>query len=145
MITKYQIDMTKVDEIIKKKGLAPGGKIQKMLTNEVKNISDPYVPFSSGPLKNLIYIPPSATYYEYVQPYARYHWYGKLMVDPITGKGAFFSEDYGFWSRPKTQKVLTDRDLQYQGAPQRGPKWTERAWAQHGQQVIANLEKELNR
>lgn len=61
----------------------------------------------------------------YKQPYAQYQYYGKLMVDPITGKGAFYNENYGFWSRPKKygiKKVLTDKDLHYT-KPGSGPYW----------------------
>ena len=38
---------------------------------------------------------------------------GKLYVDPITGKGAFYDKDYGFWSRPGVPKVPTNIPLNY--------------------------------
>ena len=47
-------------------------------------------------------------------PYGHYQHTGILYVDPITGKGAFYSPEYGFWSRPDTDKVPTTRLLQYE-------------------------------
>lgn len=145
MITTYKVDMTDAEQILNKLGLLPGGTIQKYLTNEIVRISDPYVPFDNGPLKNQVYQSIDGTWFEYLMPYARYHWYGKLMVDPVTKKGAFFNPDYGFWSRPGTTKELTNKDMNYHGAPLRGPKWTMRAWAANKQQVISNLERKLNK
>lgn len=145
MITACKVDLKKAEQILKERGLLPGGEIQKFLTNEVIRISDPYVPFDNGALKNQIAIAPDATYYDYISPYARYHWYGKLMVDPITKKGAFFNPNYGFWSRPGVPKELTDKNMNYRGAPMRGPKWTIRAWADNKNQVISNLERRLNK
>ena len=49
----------------------------------------------------------------YNSPYAHYQWEGKLYVDPITGKGAFYDPDYGFWSRPGVTKIPTDIPLNY--------------------------------
>lgn len=144
MIT-YKIEMAKIADILESRGVMPGGKIQKMATNEIINISDSYAPFDNGPLKNNLVIGPYATYYEHISPYARYHWYGLLMVDPEYKKGALFSPTYGFWSRPGVQKELTNKKMDYQGAPMRGPKWTLRAWADHGEQICKNLEKEINK
>lgn len=60
------------------------------------------------------------------------------MVDPVTHKGAFFSEDYGFWSRPNTPKVLTDIDLNFKGGGLRGAHWTERAWIDHKNDILTS-------
>ncbi len=61
-------------------------------------------------------------------PDANYLYEGKLMVDPITLKGAFFSPNYGFWSRPNTQKIMdpNGRNLEYHGGGNRGAKWFDR-------------------
>ena len=67
------------------------------------------------------------------------------MVDPITGKGAFYDPKSGrFWSRPEEQgirKVLTDRDLKYTNGPLRGPRWVERCWIDHKDEIIKGMEK----
>lgn len=103
-------------------------KAQKFFANNLLRVSEPYVPFGDGILAASGRVVDDGAAIEYDTPYARYHWYGKLMVDPITGKGAFFSENYGFWSRRDVKKKLTDVDLKYKGAPIRGSHWVMRAW-----------------
>lgn len=144
-MTTYKIEINDPKSILNTHGLMPGGFVQKFLMNEVIRMSDPFVPFGeSGILKNNIVRNPDGTYYEHIAPYARYHWYGKLMVDPVYNKGAFYSPNYGFWSRPGVKKKLTDKDLEYRGAPQRGPKWAERMWSQYGDQICNNIERMIN-
>lgn len=90
---------------------------------------DPYVPFRTGFLKG------SATRHtvigsgeiHYVAPYAKYMYYGKLMVDKIT-KSAY-SPKYG-------SKELTDVDMKYNGAPTRGAFWDKRMKAAHMKQLV---------
>lgn len=101
---------------------------QKFFSDRLLAYSEPYTPYESGMLESSGRVVDDGAAIEYEAPHARYHYYGKLMVDPITGKGAFFSKDYGFWSRPMAKKKLTDRDLKYQGAPTRGSHWVERAF-----------------
>lgn len=144
MITTYHVDLKPINQIFNEKGVMPGGKIQKLLTNEIISISSPYVPFDGGPLKNLITISPDFTWYQHEVPYARYLWYGMLMVDPLYKKGAMFSPNYGFWSRPGVQKELTNTEIKYKGAPLKGKQWTLRAFADNSDKVIKNLQKELD-
>jgi len=115
-------------------GLNDGGATQRFFTNEVMRASDPYTPFDTGVLKNTAQNCGDNIYYNV--PYARYVWYGKLMVDPKTHKGAFFSEDYGFWSRPNTPKLLTDVDLEYHGGAKRGAYWVNRAWIDNKDSIL---------
>lgn len=125
------------EAILKDKGLDEGGKVQRFFTSEVMRVSNPYLPFKAGALQASARETEKGDGIIYDTPYARYHWHGKLMVDPITKKGAFYNPKTGrFWSRPNTPKELTDRDLKYRGAPMRGPHWVERAWIDHGDEVI---------
>lgn len=140
------VDFKGLDQITQQLGLEPGGKIQEEFAYQIMRISDKYTPMDSAAvLRSQVFSVDGGTAIEYRTPYARYHWYGKLMVDPITGKGAFHDPKTGrFWSRPKVNKRLTDRDMVYQGAPIRGPKWVERAWIDNGQQVIDQLQRRLD-
>lgn len=113
---------------------------QKFFSDRLLAESDPYTPYDLGILKSSGRVVDDGNAIEYETPYARYQYYGKLMVDPITGKGAFFNKDYGFWSRPMAQKKLTDRDLKYQGAPTRGSHWVERAWLANKDSLIEQTE-----
>lgn len=145
MKTEITIDLSDIDKIIHDHGLAPGGYVQKFVSNELLRISDTYTPFDSGILKSTAFISHDGTSIVYPMPYARYLWHGKLMVDPITKKGAFFSPNYGFWSRPKTQKELTNKDLKFHGAPLRGGKWVERAYIDNKTTFLSSVEKFANR
>ena len=135
------IDFADAGTILKKHGLHEGGPVQRFFTSEIMRLSDPYVPFRSGPLKNSAHPTPEWDAIIYNTPDARYHWYGKLMVDPITKKGAFYDPRSGrFWSRPNTPKELTNKDLVYTGAPLRGPKWVERCWIDNKDSIIKSTQ-----
>ena len=135
-----KVDVSPARDILKKRGLSAGGAVQAFFTNEIMRLSDSYVPFAEGALKTSARVSADKIAIEYNTPDARYHWYGKKMVDPITGKGAFYSPTYGFWSRPGVQKVLTAQPLKYNGAPLRGPKWVERCWVDNKDSIIKATE-----
>ena len=136
-----KVDYVGVDDIIKKYGLGPNGTTQRFFTNEVMRLSDNYVPRRNNVLKNSAQMTNDGTGIIYNTPYARYHWFGKLMVDPITKKGSFYDPISGrHWSRPKTPKELTDRDMSYNEAPMRGPKWTERMWLDNKDSILNSVE-----
>lgn len=136
------VDVSSVKTALKDLGLEPNGATQRRFTEILMNRSDAYVPMDSAQvLKNSAMVIDGGTAILYEAPYARYHWYGKLAVDPITGKGAFFKEGYGFWSRRDVEKVITDRDMQYQGAPMRGPRWVERCFIDHKDELIKKTQE----
>lgn len=72
-MAKIQLKMDPYEKIALKRGLNKNGKGQRFLTHEIRRLSDPYVPFDKGPLKN------TAVEEErriiYIQPYARRWWY----------------------------------------------------------------------
>lgn len=138
---EVQINLNGAEQIIANHGLQPGGPVQRFFTSEIMRLSDPYVPFRNGPLKNSAHPSPQWDAIIYNAPYARYHWFGKLMVDPITHKGSFYDPKSGrFWSRPNTPKVLTDIGMKYTGAPLRGPMWVERCWIDNGDSIIKSTQ-----
>ena len=136
-----KIDVSKPRKILENHGLEKGGRVQTFFTSEIMRKSDPYVPFSSGPLKNTARMTDDKDGIIYNQPYARVHWYGRVMVDPVTKKGAFYSPEYGFWSRPKVQTEKSNRVMKYQGAPLRGPHWVTRCWLDNKYDIISSTEK----
>lgn len=85
-----------------------------------------------------------AEYILYDTPYAHYIWEGRLMVDPDTGKGAFYNPEYGFWSRPGIPKVYDPkgRKLQYQAAAATA-HWDDTAWANHREEMMEGITKIL--
>lgn len=86
-----------------------GSNAALALANQIRSLADKRVPFSTGTLKNTATVSggdTSATI-TYIQPYARYLYYGKVMVG-------------------KMPKKLTDKNLTYQYGPQRGSFWMQR-------------------
>lgn len=109
-------------------GLNEGGKVQKYIDNFVLYQSEPYLPgrhiHNSGVNATKI----GEGHVVWNTPDANYLYEGKLMVDSITLKGAFFNPNYGFWSRPNTPKIIDPkgRNLEYHGGGLRGNHWFDR-------------------
>ncbi len=84
-------------------------KAQVFIDNEVLRLSDPYIPMQTGMLKRLGILGtiPGRGEVIWKGPYARYLYYGKLMVG-------------------RAPKRLTNTDLTFHGAPKRGALWFER-------------------
>lgn len=88
-------------------------KAQYMLDEQIKIDTDIYVPFENGFLAGSVnQLASGKGEIEYAGPYARYLYYGKLMVGPAP-------------------KELTDIDLNYNqaGHPNAGPFWFEESKA----------------
>lgn len=116
--------VTNLDDLgtmLRKRGLEPNGRVQKLLTSEVARHSDPYVPMQQGILKNTRIIEDDGIIYN--TPYARYQYYGKVMVG-------------------RAPKKLTERNLAYHGAPKRGAFWDLRMWADKKEIILDGLAKE---
>jgi hypothetical protein len=92
---------------------------QKFVDSEVLKQSAPYTPFQSGMLQKSGLFGTKIGNGEVVwnAPYARYVYYGKVMVG-------------------RAPKTLTDRDLTFHGAPKRGAFWFERLKADRGAIII---------
>lgn len=111
-----------VGSMLRKRGLEPSGRVQRLFTNEVARHSDPYVPAQSGILKNTHIITPDGDGIIYNSPYARYQYYGKVMVG-------------------RAPKQLTDRDITYRGAPKRGAFWDKRMWKDKKSVIMDSIAK----
>lgn len=97
---------------------------QMFVDSEVLRLCDPLTPMRS---KALILSGTLATdvgsgMVQYNVPYARYQYYGKLMVGPAP-------------------KKLTEIDLTYEGAPQRGAFWFERMKANDAKAILKGAGK----
>lgn len=73
-----------------------------------------------------------------VAPYARYQYYGNLMVSRITGSA---------WARQGESKVLTNKPLSYRTNkhPQAGKMWFERMKADKKEVILRGAKRYLNR
>ena len=129
-----RLDLSALSDALEKRGLTPGGRVQKAVDEAVIRYCDPKVPFRTGTLKHSA-ITASAIgdgMIVYATPYARYLYYGEVYGPniPIFEDG----ELAGFFSPP--HKYPTGRPLTYNGAPDRGAYWCERAMAEHKDDVI---------
>lgn len=141
IIFSVEANIPEAEALIEKLGIGPSGRTQRFFTDRIMSYSDTRVPFRTGVLKNTATVSVEGDAILYFAPYARYHYFGKLMVDPITGKGSFYDPVTGrHWSRPNTPKVLTDRDMEYNGAPERGPDWINRTWQADGETILKETE-----
>lgn len=132
-----ELDMVPLKNIKSEMGF--NGKVQQYFTEQVYKYSEPYTPKDTGIFLSNVTL--GEDYILYNSPYANYLWNGKKFVDPDYKIGAFYSPTYGFWSRPGVLKEATDIDLNYKGAPMRGPFWTNRMWADKGDEIMNNLQK----
>lgn len=141
------INMNSIDSILKDRGLQDYGPVQKFLDKRIIEQAKPYTPKDN----NILYS--SALYSTdfgsgvviYNTPYAHYQYEGILYVDPKTGKGAYYSPDYGFWSRKGVQKIPSTQELTYHGGGKRGKKWVERMWVDKETEIIAEVQSIVDR
>ncbi len=131
------------EKILKKLGLDENGSVQNVIDSEFIRFMREKMPQDSGILiantRN-----PRGGLVTVETPYAHYMNEGTLYVDPITGKGAFYNENYGFWSRPNTTKVPSDRQLNYSGGPDRGAHFVERTVSENFNDIVNAAQKELD-
>ena len=73
MGTNIKLKIDPADKILLKRNLNRNGRGQQFFTHEVRRLSDPYVPFLSGTLKDTAQ--ELTNRIEYVQPYARRQYY----------------------------------------------------------------------
>jgi len=128
------LDIKSIDVLVKARGLEPGGKVQKYIDSEMIRAMNPLAPRQNGILINSVTLGTviGSGELNYIDPKARYHYYGKLMVSPTTGSS---------YAKRGEKKVLTDKDMNYFGAPQRGPFWFERAKADKKDDILNGARK----
>lgn len=133
----------KPNSVIKARlGINNGGAVHRRFTQVCARHMDKYVPKDGGILRTNIDIQPTKIIYKSL--YAFYQYKGKLYVDPKTKKGAFYNEAYGFWSRPNTQKMPTNKKLNYH-TPGTGSYWDKKMWSAEKKQVIKETQAYLDR
>lgn len=83
-----------------------GEKTLLFAASEAKRLMEPYTPaMGSVMFKNSrVYAEKNQGIVEYMSPYSRFLFYGKVMVSTVTGSP---------WARHGEEKKVTDRDLKY--------------------------------
>lgn len=146
--TVAYLEMNSVDQILKDKGLNATGNAQQFHTANVLKRIKRYMPFVSGMTYKVTVAQTDIKKPEIVTntPYAKYLFYGKVMIDPKLGVAGFMTPE-GWRSRKGCVKVRTGRDLQYNRTknPRAGPRWDRALSANEGRAMAADLQRYLNR
>ena len=142
------LEMNSVGQILKDKGLNETGNVQQFHTANVLKRIKRYMPFVSGMTYKVTVAQTDIKKPEIVTntPYAKYLFYGKVMIDPKLGIAGFMTPE-GWRSRKGCVKVRTGRDLQYNRTknPQAGPRWDRALSANEGKAMAEDLQRYLNR
>lgn len=129
-------DMKGDQALIRERGLQPYGRTQKFIDQEVIRLMAPYTPYRAGILEKSATLGTKIGSGEInqVSPYARFQYYGKVMVSAITGSP---------WAKHGEKKILTDRDLVHDKSkhPMAGPFWFERMKADRKEQILEGARK----
>lgn len=128
MSTRIKVEMKPVNTILTRLGVNKTGDVQRFVTSTVNRRITRYMPFRTGVLATKLKYIKSSTEIEVLGPYARYQYYGKVMVG-------------------RAPKTVTDRDLRYDKTknPQAGPFWDKRLMAAEGRQIAAEVQKYVDR
>lgn len=135
MDVSYKVELDSLQTILRKRGLDERGRIQKLCDSEVLRQCEPYTPRDTGALVNSATTATDIGSGEVIwnTPYARYQYYGVLMVSPSTGSS---------WAKAGERKVKTETSLTYHGGGMRGKLWFERWKADRGAELIRRLAAE---
>lgn len=131
-----RLELDDLDDILARRGLQPGGRVQKVVDNAVLRYCAPKVPFDTGYLIRSAIMASAIGegLIVYATPYARYLYYGEIYGPnfPI-----FEGVELAGFRSPKGQKKHpTGRPLTYRGAPERGAYWFERMKAEHKDDIV---------
>lgn len=111
-------------------------KAQEFIDSECIRRMVPYTPMLTGMLFKSAALETKIGSGEIIQsaPYARYQYYGKLMVSSITGSS---------YATQGESKVLTDKDLTYNKSKhsKAGPMWFERMKADHKDSILRGAKR----
>lgn len=125
-----KVDIPGTSELIQRKGLDKKGDVQRFHTNNVNRRITRYMPYRTGALATKLKFVRSGTEIEVLGPYAKYQYYGKVMVGPAP-------------------KVTTNKPLDYSGSkvkhPQAGPYWDRALVAAEGDQMRQDLQNYIDR
>lgn len=146
--TTATLTMKDANQIIRDKGLDPGGDAQAFHTMNVLRRIKKFMPFLSGALYKMTQIQTDIRKPEIVTdaPQAEFLFSGKVMIDPKINAAGFMTSEG--WRSPKGgTKVVTSRDLEYTKTknPAAGPYWDRALSAAEGAALAADLQRFMNR
>ncbi|WP_304509669.1 minor capsid protein [Anaerotignum sp.] len=126
----FSVSFGNLDKLKKKQGLGVDGRIQQYIDQKALRLMAPFTPFNTGTLQRNVYAKNGEIVYNV--PYAKFLYYGKVMICPSTGST---------WARSGEKKMLTQRELHFKGAPLRGAYWFLRMKAQYTDEILKGAGK----
>lgn len=130
MSVRVRLEIKPVNQILKAKGLAATGDVQRFHTQNVLRRIVRYMPYRTGTTIKLTIAQTSINRPEIVTdvPYGKYLFYGKAMEG-------------------KAPKKVTERELRYTKTknPKAGPRWDRAVSAAEGSAMAADLQRYINR
>ena len=128
MKTRVKVEMKPVNILLTHLGVSKTGNVQMQTTRIINKRITRYMPFRTGVLATKSKHIKSATEIEVLSPYARYQYYGKVMVGPAP-------------------KVVTEKNLVYTTSKntKAGPFWDKRMMAAEGKQIAAEIQRYVER
>lgn len=125
---KVKVKINNVNKILKDHGLNEEGRVVKFLRDDADRLMNPYIPMDNGMLRrNKTY--PSNHEIKYISPYAKYQYYGKLML----------AKNGSSWAKKGEKKVETSRNLKYHTSGT-GPKWDKLMLQRHKNDLVKDVE-----
>ena len=101
-----RLDLADLNTVLERRGLTPGGMVQKVVDLAVLRYCDPKVPFDTGALK------------------------GSAITSSAIGDGLLV------YATPYARRLYYHPEYSFQDAPDRGAYWFERAMAEHKEAVL---------
>ena len=101
-----RLELSDLDALLTRRGLTPGGAVQKVVDRAVLRYCAPKVPFATGPLK------------------------GSAITASAVGDGLLV------YATPYARRLYYHPEYNFQGAPDRAAYWFERAMAEHKDDVV---------
>ena len=127
-----KVKMNSTNKILKDHGLNKDGRVTRFLRDDADRLMNPFIPMDNGMLRrNKTY--PSNHEIKYTSLYAKYPYYGKLM---LTKNGSA-------WAKFGEKKVLTSKNLKYHTSGT-GPKWDKLMMQRRKNDLIKDVQNYIN-
>lgn len=125
---KVKVKINKTSQILKDHGLNEDGRVTRYLRDTADRLMNSFVPMDNGMLRrNKAY--PNNHSIKYNSPYAKYQYYGKLM---LTKSGSS-------WAKLGEKKVETNKKLKYHTSGT-GPKWDKLMMQRRKNDLVKDVE-----
>ena len=125
---KVKVKMNSTNKILKDHGLDQDGRAINFLRDDADRLMNPYIPMDNGMLRrNKAY--PSNHEIKYISPYAKYQYYGKLML----------AKNGSSWAKLGEKKVVTSKNLKYHTSGT-GAHWDKLMLQRHKNDLIKDVE-----